>query len=128
MSLDTLLEDLQKLKPVRVEDPTATITAGNASQLSDGASACVLMEEAEAQRLGQYYMLGGTACKLGILYVLVRSTYLPNYLLSYACSYVSTGLEPLGAFVGFAVGGCEPDEMGIGPTVAVPKLLKRHGT
>eukprot|EP00602_Paraphysomonas_sp_CaronLab_P000597 CAMPEP_0185023360 /NCGR_PEP_ID=MMETSP1103-20130426/6037_1 /TAXON_ID=36769 /ORGANISM="Paraphysomonas bandaiensis, Strain Caron Lab Isolate" /LENGTH=397 /DNA_ID=CAMNT_0027555921 /DNA_START=54 /DNA_END=1247 /DNA_ORIENTATION=+ len=85
----TTLADIQGLVPVRAEaDPKATITAGNASQLSDGASACLLMEEAEAQR---------------------------------------RGLEPLGAFVGFAVGGCEPDEMGIGPTVAVPKLLSRHG-
>lgn len=40
---------------------------------------------------------------------------------------IPVGLQPLGAFVGFAVGGCEPDEMGIGPTVAVPKLLSRHG-
>lgn len=74
---------------IRIEaDPNATITAGNASQLSDGASACLLMEEKEAER---------------------------------------RGLTPLGAFIGFAVGGCEPDEMGIGPTVAVPKLLERHG-
>jgi len=64
------------------------ITAGNASQLSDGASACVLMEAAEAERLG---------------------------------------LTPLGAFRGMAVAGCEPDEMGIGPVFAVPKLLARHG-
>jgi acetyl-CoA C-acetyltransferase len=64
------------------------ITAGNASQLSDGASACVMMEAKEAQRLG---------------------------------------LEPLGAFRGFAVAGCEPDEMGIGPVFAVPRLLERTG-
>jgi acetyl-CoA acetyltransferase len=70
------------------KNPEATITAGNASQLSDGASAAVLMEEGEAMR---------------------------------------RGLQPLGAFVGFAVGGCSPEEMGIGPTVAVPKLLERHG-
>ena len=70
------------------KDPTATVTAGNASQLSDGASACVLMEESEASR---------------------------------------RGLTPLGAFKGFAVGGCSPEEMGIGPTVAVPRLLARHG-
>ncbi len=62
------------------------VTAGNASQLSDGASACVLMEAKEAERLG---------------------------------------LQPLGAFRGMAVAGCEPDEMGIGPVFAVPKLLAR---
>ncbi|CAE7803019.1 PED1, partial [Symbiodinium microadriaticum] len=85
----TSLEDIQGLVPIRIDgDPTATITAGNASQLSDGASACLLMEEGEAAR---------------------------------------RGLTPLGAFMGFAVGGCAPDEMGIGPTVAVPKLLARHG-
>lgn len=86
---DTTLEMLQGLKPIRIEeDPNATVTAGNASQLSDGASACVLLEEGEAAR---------------------------------------RGLAPLGAFKGFVVAGVEPDEMGIGPTVAVPKLLKRHG-
>lgn len=74
---------------VRAEqDPSATVTAGNASQLSDGASACVLMSEAAAQR---------------------------------------AGVAPLGAFKGFAVAGCAPEEMGIGPTVAVPRLLERHG-
>jgi len=82
----TTYEGLAKLKPVMGEDKY--ITAGNASQLSDGASACVVMEASEAERLG---------------------------------------LEPLGAFRGFAVAGCEPDEMGIGPVFAVPKLLKRHG-
>lgn len=66
----------------------ATITAGNASQLSDGASACVLMSEEAASK---------------------------------------AGCTPLGAFKGFAVGGCSPEEMGIGPTVAVPRLLARHG-
>jgi len=86
---DTTLEGLASLKPVRAEaDAAATVTPGNASQLSDGASACVVMDEAEAQR---------------------------------------RGLTPLGAFVGFAVGGCSPEEMGIGPTVAVPRLLQRHG-
>jgi acetyl-CoA C-acetyltransferase len=65
-----------------------TVTAGNASQLSDGASACVVMSSTEAAR---------------------------------------RGLIPLGIFRGFAVAGCEPDEMGIGPVFAVPKLLKRHG-
>ena len=64
------------------------ITAGNASQLSDGASAAVLMEEAEASR---------------------------------------RGLQPLGIYRGMAVAGCAPDEMGIGPVFAVPKLLAKHG-
>ncbi len=82
----TTYESLAKLAPVRGEGQF--ITAGNASQLSDGASACVLMEATEASRLG---------------------------------------LQPLGAFRGFAVAGCEPDEMGIGPVFAVPKLLARHG-
>jgi acetyl-CoA acetyltransferase family protein len=83
---ETTYEGLAKLKPVRGEDQF--ITAGNASQLSDGASACVLMSDAEAAR---------------------------------------RGLTPLGIFRGFAVAGCEPDEMGIGPIYAVPRLLKRHG-
>jgi acetyl-CoA C-acetyltransferase len=88
----TRLEDLQALKPVfkdgqRVKEGRF-ITAGNASQLSDGASAAVLMEAAEAER---------------------------------------RGLEPLGAYRGMAVAGCDPDEMGIGPVFAVPKLLKQHG-
>ncbi|MGC4061137.1 MAG: acetyl-CoA C-acyltransferase [Aquabacterium sp.] len=82
----TSYESLAKLAPVR--GPDEFITAGNASQLSDGASACVLMERKEAERLG---------------------------------------LQPLGAFRGMAVHGCEPDEMGIGPVFAVPKLLARHG-
>ena len=82
----TTYESLAKLAPVK--GPQQFITAGNASQLSDGASACVLMEASEAERLG---------------------------------------LEPLGAFRGMAVAGCEPDEMGIGPVYAVPKLLQRHG-
>ena len=82
----TTYEALAKLKPVMGEDKF--VTAGNASQLSDGASACVMMEAAEAARLG---------------------------------------LKPLGAFRGMAVAGCEPDEMGIGPVYAVPKLLARHG-
>ncbi|TDF64533.1 acetyl-CoA C-acyltransferase [Cupriavidus sp. L7L] len=83
---DTTLEGLAKLAPVR--GPDQFITAGNASQRSDGASACVMVESREAERLG---------------------------------------LSPLGAFRGFAVAGCEADEMGIGPIYAVPKLLKRHG-
>jgi acetyl-CoA C-acetyltransferase len=83
---ETTLEGLGKLKPVAGED--AFITAGNASQLSDGASVCVVMAEDEAAR---------------------------------------RGLAPLGRFAGFAVAGCEPDEMGIGPVFAVPKLLARAG-
>ena len=80
----TTLEGLAQLEPVR--GPGKQITAGNASQLSDGASACVIME-------------GELAAK--------------------------RGLEPLGRYVGMAVAGTEPDEMGIGPVFAVPKLLKR---
>ena len=89
---DTNLEGLGALKPVfkdgqRIKEGRH-ITAGNASQLSDGASACVLMEESEAER---------------------------------------RGLKPLGIYRGIAVAGCAPDEMGIGPVFAVPKLLKQHG-
>jgi acetyl-CoA C-acetyltransferase len=83
---DTTLEGLAKLQPVR--GPGNFITAGNASQLSDGASACVLMSAAEASR---------------------------------------RGLTPLGIFRGLATAGCEPDEMGIGPVFAVPRLLERKG-
>jgi acetyl-CoA C-acetyltransferase/acetyl-CoA acyltransferase len=82
----TTAETLGKLQPVK--GPGNYVTAGNSSQLSDGASACVLMEAGEANRLG---------------------------------------IAPLGAFRGMAVAGCEPDEMGIGPVFAVPKLLARHG-
>jgi len=82
---DTTLEGLAALKPVR---EGGFITAGNASQLSDGASACVVMDAKLAER---------------------------------------RGLKPLGTFRGFAVAGCEPDEMGIGPVFAVPKLLARQG-
>lgn len=82
---DTTLEGLASLKPV-LED--GLITAGNASQLSDGASACVLMEAGLAER---------------------------------------RGLQPLGVYRGMAVAGCAPEEMGIGPVYAIPKLLKRHG-
>ena len=82
----TTYEALAKLAPVN--GPDKFITAGNASQLSDGASACVMMEAKEAERLN---------------------------------------LSALGAFRGMAVAGCEPDEMGIGPVFAVPKLLKRFG-
>jgi len=82
----TTYEGLAKLAPVNGADKF--VTAGNASQLSDGASACVMVEAREAERLG---------------------------------------LKPLGAFRGLALAGCEPDEMGIGPVFAVPKLLARHG-
>jgi acetyl-CoA C-acetyltransferase len=89
---DTTLEGLQSLKPVfgggeKIQQGRF-ITAGNASQLSDGASASVIMEAREAER---------------------------------------RGLAPLGRYVGMAVAGCEPDEMGIGPVFAVPRLLERHG-
>jgi len=80
---DTTIEGLQSLNPVL---PNGTITAGNASQLSDGASASVLMEESVA---------------------------------------ASRGLTPLGRYVGMAVAGTKPDEMGIGPVYAIPKLLER---
>jgi acetyl-CoA C-acetyltransferase len=82
---DTTLEGLAALAPVR---DGGFITAGNASQLSDGASACVVMNAKLAEK---------------------------------------RGLQPLGTFRGFAVAGCEPDEMGIGPVFAVPKLLSRQG-
>ncbi|WP_421708767.1 acetyl-CoA C-acyltransferase [Algihabitans sp.] len=83
---DTTREGLASLSPVRGDNQF--ITAGNASQLSDGAAALVLMEAQEAAK---------------------------------------AGLEPLGAFIGFSVAGCEPDEMGIGPVYAVPRLLERAG-
>jgi acetyl-CoA C-acetyltransferase len=83
---ETTLEGLSGLAPVR--GPGLNITAGNASQLSDGASASVLMEAREAVR---------------------------------------RGLTPLGIYRGMAVAGLEPDEMGIGPVYAIPKLLKQHG-
>ncbi|WP_423935575.1 acetyl-CoA C-acyltransferase [Comamonas sp. 23] len=82
----TTLAGLAKLEPVK--GAGNFVTAGNASQLSDGSAACVLMEAKEAAKLG---------------------------------------LAPLGAFRGLATAGCEPDEMGIGPVFAVPKLLARHG-
>jgi acetyl-CoA C-acetyltransferase len=82
----TTLEALAGLKPVR--GPGNFITAGNASQLSDGAAAVVVMDADDAEK---------------------------------------RGFEPMGAFKGFAVAGCEPDEMGIGPVFAVPRLLERHG-
>jgi len=79
---------LEALGGLRLVNEGGTITAGNASQLSDGASACVLMDSKLAEQ---------------------------------------RGLQPLGAYRGIAVAGCEPDEMGIGPVFAVPKLLKAHG-
>jgi acetyl-CoA C-acetyltransferase len=82
----TTYESLAKLQPV--SGPGNVVTAGNASQLADGASACVLVEASVAAR---------------------------------------EGLKPLGAFRGMALAGCEPDEMGIGPVFAVPRLLERHG-
>lgn len=81
----TTLDNLSGLKPVL---EGGSITAGNASQLSDGASACVLMDGKLAER---------------------------------------RGLQPLGIYRGMTVAGCEPDEMGIGPVFAIPKLLKTHG-
>ena len=88
----TTLAGLAALKPVFRDGQTVKegrfITAGNASQLSDGASASLLMEAKEAER---------------------------------------RGLQPLGAYRGIAVAGCAPDEMGIGPVFAVPKLLRQHG-
>jgi acetyl-CoA acetyltransferase family protein len=83
---DTTLEGLAKLKPSFNEN--GSVTAGNASQLSDGASATLLMSAERAKR---------------------------------------AGLRPLGVYRGSAVAGCGPEEMGIGPVFAVPKLLKRHG-
>jgi len=82
---DTTYEAVAKIKPVM---PGGVIAAGNASQFSDGASACVVMDGTLAQK---------------------------------------RGLKPLGVFRGFAVAGCEPDEMGIGPVFAVPRLLERAG-
>ncbi len=83
---DTTLEGLASLQPVKGDGNF--VTAGNASQLSDGAAAVVVMEAEEASR---------------------------------------RGLSPMGRFMGFAVAGCSPDEMGIGPVFAVPRLLARHG-
>jgi acetyl-CoA C-acetyltransferase len=83
---ETTLEALAKLQPVR--GPEQFVTAGNASQLSDGASACVVMDAKLAER---------------------------------------RNVEPLGFFRGMAVTGLEPDEMGIGPVFAIPRLLERHG-
>jgi len=85
LRLDTTYEALAKIKPAV---PGGVIAAGNASQFSDGAGACVVMSSTLAAK---------------------------------------RGLKPLGIFRGFAVAGCEPDEMGIGPVYAVPKLLKRTG-
>lgn len=81
----TTLDGLAGLKAIR---EGGFVTAGNASQLSDGAAALVLMDSKDAEK---------------------------------------QGIEPMGAYLGFAVAGCEPDEMGIGPVFAVPRLLERHG-
>ena len=78
----------ESIKDIRTAMPGGVVTAGNASQFSDGAGACALVSEAYAER---------------------------------------KGLKPLGRFLGFAVAGCEPDEMGIGPVFAVPKVLSRLG-
>ena len=86
---DTTLEGLQKLAPVfDTTSGAGSVTAGNSSQLSDGASATLVMSSDRAKALG---------------------------------------LQPLLVFRGYAVAGCEPDEMGIGPVFAIPKLLKKHG-
>jgi acetyl-CoA acetyltransferase family protein len=86
---ETTLEGLQKLQPVfKKAEEGGTVTAGNASQLSDGASATLLMSAERAKELN---------------------------------------IEPLGIYRGTAVAGCGPEEMGIGPVFAVPKLLERHG-
>jgi acetyl-CoA C-acetyltransferase len=82
---DTTLEGVAKIRSAM---PGGVITAGNASQFSDGSSACVVMDAKLAEQ---------------------------------------RGIKPLGIFRGFAVAGCEPDEMGIGPVFAVPRLLKRAG-
>jgi acetyl-CoA C-acetyltransferase len=78
----------ESIKDIRTAVPGGVVTAGNASQFSDGAGACAVVSEGYAER---------------------------------------KGLKPLGRFLGFAVAGCEPDEMGIGPVFAVPKLLQRLG-
>jgi acetyl-CoA C-acetyltransferase len=78
----------EALKGIRTALPGGVVSAGNASQFSDGAGACVVVSDTYAQQ---------------------------------------KNLEPLGRFLGFSVAGCEPDEMGIGPVFAVPKLLKRLG-
>ena len=85
---DTTLEGLRKLAPVFDTTGAGSVTAGNSSQLSDGASATLVMSMSRATRLG---------------------------------------VKPLLVFRGYAAAGCEPDEMGIGPVYAVPKLLKKHG-
>ncbi|HVO46451.1 MAG TPA: acetyl-CoA C-acyltransferase [Steroidobacteraceae bacterium] len=82
---DTTLEGVSKIRPAT---PGGVISAGNASQFSDGASACVVMDAKLAEK---------------------------------------RGIEPLGIYRGFAVAGCEPDEMGIGPVFAIPRLLERSG-
>ena len=83
--IDTTLEGVAKIRAVL---PGGVVTAGNASQFSDGASACVLMHAKLAER---------------------------------------RGMQLMGIFRGFAFGGCEPDEMGIGPVFAIPRLSERSG-
>ncbi len=78
----------ESIMSIRTAMPGGVVSAGNASQFSDGAGACVVVSESHAQK---------------------------------------KGLKPLGRFLGFAVAGCEPDEMGIGPVFAIPKVLKRLG-
>jgi acetyl-CoA C-acetyltransferase len=78
----------ENIQGIRTAVPGGVVTAGNASQFSDGAGACVVVSETYAEQ---------------------------------------KGLKPLGRFLGFAVAGCEPDEMGIGPVFAVPKVLARLG-
>jgi acetyl-CoA C-acetyltransferase len=82
---DTTVEGVSKIRPAL---PGGVVAAGNASQFSDGASACLVMDDKAASR---------------------------------------RGIKPLGIFRGFAIAGCEPDEMGIGPVFAIPKLLRRAG-
>jgi acetyl-CoA C-acetyltransferase len=82
---DTTLEGISKIRPAL---PGGVVTAGNASQFSDGSSACVVMDSKLAEK---------------------------------------RGIQPLGIFRSFVVAGCEPDEMGIGPVVAIPRLLERNG-
>jgi acetyl-CoA C-acetyltransferase len=79
---------VEAVASIRTAQPGGVVSAGNASQFSDGAGACVVVDERYAER---------------------------------------HGLKPLGRFLGFAVAGCEPDEMGIGPVFAVPKVLARLG-
>ena len=95
---------------------------GNASQLSDGASACVLMEEQEAIRLGLEPLGAFVGCVfncVGVIYIVAVGQHMKQLFL--------TLIRICGCYsIRFAVGGCSPEEMGVGPTVAVPKLLSRY--